>query len=538
MEYETRIDRAVLLALSGLILSVFVALISSTVVAPALPQIVTQLGGTQAAFTWIITATLLAMTVSTPIWGKLADLLDPKLLVQLALITYTLGSIMAGFAQSPAWLIACRAIQGVGVGGLMSLVQIVIATLISPRERGKYMGIMGAVMGAGQIMGPLLGGLITDTIGWRWTFWVFVPIAGVALVLIQATLKLPPRPPRQVRIDYLGAMLLATGVCLVLIWVTVVGDWFALWSPTSLLMLGTGALALALAVPVERRAPEPILPLRLFSDRTFVLAVVASIGVGIALFGTSVFISQYLQFARGASPTDAGVMMLPMVSGQMIGGIAIGWLITTQGRWKRYLVSGAGSLVLGLLLMGMVHYDTAFTLVGIFMVLIGFGMGVILQNTVLVVQNSVAAADLGAASSGVTFFRSFGGAMGVSAMGALLAHRVPDHISAGISDLAADGTLNPAELAAAREHVGGGEFVDLESLSEPLRIVVEKAYASGIAEIFLAASPIAVGAWIAIIALPNKRLSRKTGSERLVAEAENVAAELGEALTGSSTIDD
>lgn len=527
--------KEVIAAISGLIVGMFVALISSTVVSPALPRIVTDLGGDQSAYTWIVTASLLAMTVSTPIWGKLSDLLNRKLLVQLGLIVFTLGSIAAGFAPDTTWLIVARLVQGIGIGGLMALVQIVVADIISPRERGKYMGVIGAVMGVGQVAGPLVGGFITDSIGWHWTFWVFAPFSVVAIIMIQRTLHLPKRPPRAVKVDYLGAALIAAGVATLLIWVSLAAasefDW---WSWPTVFMVGGAVIALALVVPVELRATEPIIPMRLFRDRTFTLSVIASIAVGVAMFGTAVFLSQYMQLARGASPTQAGLMTLPMVAGQLVGGIVIGQLISRFGKWKRYVVGGAIVFTGGLALMSTIHYNTNFGLVSVFMFLLGLGMGAVMQNLVLVVQNSVAAKDMGAASAGVTFFRSLGGTLGVSALGALLAGRLPVLVTDGMktADLS---HLTPQQLQGAQAALGSGSLPDLSTLPGVIRSVIESAYGTGIAEQFLVAVPIAIIALVAVIFLPNKSLSRLTAAQKLAREAENVALEFAEAQTANDS---
>ncbi|GAA1869204.1 MDR family MFS transporter [Myceligenerans crystallogenes] len=514
----------VLRAISGLIVGMFVALLSSTVVSPALPRIVSDLDGDQSSFTWIVTATMLAMTVSTPIWGKLSDLLDRKLLVQISLGVFTAGSIVSGFAQDPGMLIASRAVQGIGIGGLMALVQIVVADVISPRERGRYMGVIGAVMGVGQVAGPLVGGLVTDSIGWRWTFWIFVPFAVYAIAMIQSTLKLPPRPPRPVKVDYLGGALIAGGVSAILVWVSLAGKEFAWWSGPTAAMLGGGLVLLAAAVLVELRAPEPIIPMRLFRDRTFTLAVVASIAVGIAMFGASIYLSQFMQLARGATPTEAGLMTLPMVLGQMAGGIVIGQLISRSGRWKRYLVGGSIALTVALVLMSTLHHDTAFALLAVFMFLLGLGMGTVMQNLVLVVQNQVAARDLGTASAGVTFFRTLGGTLGVSALGAMLGNRVPvlleeGGLRAAAGAVAADpSALTPAQ-GAALEQLAAGSFPNMADLPERIRVIVETAYGAGIAEQFLVSVPVAVVAMVAIMFLPNARLSRQTAAQRLAEES-------------------
>ena len=520
--------REVLSAISGLIVGMFVALISSTVVSPSLPRIVTDLGGSQADFTWIVTASLLAMTVATPIWGKLADLLNRKLLVQISLAVFAVGSVLSGFAVSTVWLIVSRAVQGVGIGGLMALVQIVIADLISPRERGRYMGFVGAVMGVGQIAGPLIGGVLTDTIGWRWNFFIFVPFAIIGLVIIQRTLHLPPRPARPVKIDYLGAALIAGGVTALLLWVSLAGKSFAWWSVPTMWLVGGGLAVLALAVLVELRAEEPIIPLHLFTDRTFTLAVLGSIAVGVAMLGTGIFLSQYMQFARGATPTESGLMTLPMVAGQILSGIAGGALISRWGRWKPFVVGGGALTIAGLALMGTIRYDTNFVLVSVFMFLLGVGVGLVMQNLVLVVQNSVDPRHMGAASAGVTFFRTLGGTIGVSVMGAILAARVPELIQEGVA------ALPPAAMAGAGA-LQGGELPDLASLPEALRLVVENAYGTAIAESFLIAVPLAVLALLAICFLPNRPLSRRTGVQQLRHEAENAVFELADATLANDS---
>lgn len=537
------VSREVLTAISGLIAGMFVALISSTVVSPSLPVIVHDLNGNQSDYTWIVTVTLLAMTVTTPILGKLSDLINRKILVQLSLVVFTIGSILSGFAPDTTWLIASRAVQGVGIGGLMALVQIVIADLISPRERGKYMGVIGAVMGVGTVAGPLIGGVITDSIGWEWNFWVFVPFSVAALVLIQKTLHLPKRPPRPVKIDYLGATLIAAGVIMLLLWVSLAGTADAVaagsknfeWaSTTTAWMIGGALLALALAVWVELRAAEPIIPMQLFRDRTFTLAVISSIAVGVAMFGTSVFLAQYMQLARGATPTQSGLMTLPMIVGQMGGGIVIGQLISRSGKWKRYVVAGGALTILALALMGTIRYDTNFALVSVYMFLLGLGLGMVMQNVVLAVQNSVAAKDMGAASAGVTFFRSLGGTIGVSALGAVLSQRVPTLLQDGLSKLSPDQlSAHAAEL----EAMQSGALPKISAMAEnnPIRLAIEGAYGQAIGQMFWFAVPLAVIAFIAIVFLPNKTLSRSTGAERLAAEASGDALHLAEATTANDS---
>ena len=336
--------RQILSALSGMLLAMFVAFLSSTVVSNALPTIITDLRGTQSQYTWVVTATLLASTASTPIWGKLSDLFSKKLLIQLSIVIFIVGSMLAGLSQSVETLIAWRVLQGLGLGGLQALVQIAMAAMISPRERGRYSGLLGAVMAVATVGGPLLGGLLVDTswLGWRWCFYVGVPFAAVALVLLQRTLHLPVTK-RDVHIDYLGAAFLTAGVSALLIWVTLAGDTFAWASIETALFVGGGVLAIvAFVLVTELRAKEPIVPLRLFRDRTTTLAIIASVAVGVAMFGSSVFLGQYLQISRGYSPTAAGLLTIPMIAGLLLSSTVSGLLITRTGRWKRFLVGGLG----------------------------------------------------------------------------------------------------------------------------------------------------------------------------------------------------
>src|SRR4051812_49815741 len=311
--------REILSALSGMLLAMFVAFLSSTVVSNALPTIITDLRGTQGQYTWVITATLLASTASTPIWGKLADLFSKKLLIQLAIVIFIAGSMLAGLSQSVETLIAWRVLHGLGLGGLQALVQIALAPLISPRERGRYSGLLGSVMAVATVGGPLLGGLLVDTswLGWRWCFYVGVPFAAIALVLLQRTLHLPVTK-RKVQIDYLGAAFLTAGVSGLLIWVTLAGNQFEWASVETALFLVGSVVAIVAFIVTELRAREPIVPLRLFKDRTTTLAIVASVAIGVAMFGSTVFLGQYLQISRGYSPTAAGLLTIPMVAGLLI----------------------------------------------------------------------------------------------------------------------------------------------------------------------------------------------------------------------------
>ncbi|MFC6064850.1 MFS transporter [Streptomyces ochraceiscleroticus] len=500
--------RQIMEALSGLLLGMFVAILSSTIVSNALPEIIHDLNGGQSAYTWVVTASLLAMTATTPLWGKLSDLFSKKLLVQLSLVIYVAGSVVAGLSQNSGMLIACRVVQGIGVGGLSALAQIVMAAMISPRERGRYSGYLGAVFAVATVGGPLLGGVITDTswLGWRWCFYVGVPFAVIALIVLQKTLKLPVIKREGVKVDWLGAFFISAAVCLLLVWVTLAGDKYDWMSWQTGAMVG-GAVVLALIfVLVETKAAEPIIPLRLFRNKTITLASLASLFVGIAMFSGTVFFSQYFQLARGKSPTMSGVMTIPMIAGLFVSSTVSGQIITKTGKWKAWLVSGGVLLTAGLGLLGTIRYDTEYWHIAIFMALMGLGIGMMMQNLVLCTQNQVAPQDLGSASSVVTFFRSLGGAVGVSALGAVLATRVTHYVKDGLTD------LGPAAAKAAQSSgAGGGGIPDLDALPAPFRTVMESAYGHAVADIFLIAAPCALLAFLLTLFIKEVALKTKGG---------------------------
>lgn len=514
---DTMSKRDVVRALAGMLLAMMTAFLSSTIVSTALPTIITALNGSQNQYTWIVTATLLASTASTPIWGKLADLFSKKLLVQLSITIFTIGSIAAGFSESVETLIAWRALQGLGLGGLQSLIVIVIGVIVSPRERGKYMGPIAAVMSVATIAGPLLGGVIVDSpLGWRWCFFAGAPLAIIALLVVQRTLNVPVIK-RKVSIDYLGAGLLTGGVCSLLIWVTLAGDQFAWASGTSFLLVGMGVAMLALLVFVETKVAEPIIPLRLFRDRTTVLATLAGIAVGTAMFGGAVFLGQYFQIARSYSPTAAGLLMLPMIISSTIASSASGWLITRFGRWKRFLLTGGIFMTAGFALLGTIRHDTNMVLIGVFLFILGTGTGMLMQNLVLPVQNAVAPSDLGIASSMLAFFRSLGGTVGVSVLGAILATRVADLIFDGLSSLGIDPSAAPDG------EVGIGA---LDDLPKPLADLVRMAYGDGTATIFLVAAAVSALSILCLVAIKEVALKTKSGiQEQLEEERERQKTE-------------
>ncbi|MDH6133038.1 EmrB/QacA subfamily drug resistance transporter [Kitasatospora sp. MAA4] len=486
--------REILEALSGLLLGLFVAVLSSTIVSNALPTILTDLHGGESAYTWVITAALLSLTASTPIWGKLSDLVSKKLLVQIALVIYIVSSTLAGLSQNTGELIGCRVLQGLGAGGVVSLAQICLASMVPPRERGRYSGYFGAVFALATIGGPLIGGVIVDTgwLGWRWCFYVGIPFSLIAIVVLQRTLHLPV-VKRKAKIDYLGATLIAAAVSLLMVWVTLAGTDYPWLSWQTAAMVGGGLALGALAVLTESRAAEPIIPLHLFRYRTVSLAALASVLVGVGMYGATTFLSQYFQLAREKTPTMAGIMTLPMILGLALASTVAGRLITKYGKWKRFLVAGTFLLAVGFGLLGTVRADTPYWQLSLYMAAAGLGLGLTMQNLVLAVQNTVPVKELGTASSLVTFFRTMGGAMGVSALGALLGTRVTHYLT---QNLAA------AHIPAAGGNaLGGGAIPDLHTLPAPLVPLVTDAFGHGVGTVFLVAAPLALASFLVVLAI-------------------------------------
>ncbi|GAA2132457.1 EmrB/QacA subfamily drug resistance transporter [Glycomyces algeriensis] len=489
--------REIMRALSGLLMVLFAAMVSSTVVSVALPQIVGDLEGTQSQYTWVVTATLLASTASTPIWGKLADLFDKKRLLQIAIVIFALASLACGLVENTGQLIALRAVQGLGMGALQVLVQVIIGAMVSPKERGRYNGYLGAVMAVSTVGGPLLGGAITDTdwLGWQWCFFLAVPITVIAFLMLQRTLHLTETKKPDTKIDYLGATLIAAGVSLLLLWVTFVGNDFDWISWQTGLMVAGSVVLLGGATVVETKVKEPVVPLHVIKRRDPALAVVASLAVGMAMFGGAVFLGQYFQIARGFSPTEAGLLTIPMMCGVMVSSAVAGRMVSNSGKVKPYIVTGALVLTGGFAMLATIDHTTSLVFMGVGMFLVGTGVGMAMQNLVLVVQNSVPLRELGAASGAIAFFRSLGGTIGVSVLGAVLANQVADKIASGLAALGIDasGSL-------------GGSTLDLDAMPEPVAEIVRASYGDATGHLFLISACIAAVGFIAALFLTPVKL--------------------------------
>jgi EmrB/QacA subfamily drug resistance transporter len=419
--------RALTTVFAALMLGMFLAALDQTIVSTALPTIVGDLGGLD-HLSWVVTAYLLASTISTPLYGKLGDMYGRKPVFQAAILIFLAGSMLAGLSQSMGELIAFRAIQGIGAGGLIVGAQAIIADIVPPRQRGRYMGLFGAVFGVASVAGPLLGGFFVDNLSWRWVFYVNMPLGAVAVAVVALRLRLHV-PHHRHRIDYVGAALLSGGVASLIMLTTWGGNQYA-WGSRVIVGLGiVGIVLLAAFLWQEQRAAEPIIPLSLFKSRVFNVSSAMGFAVGMAMFGAIVFIPLYLQLVYGASPTSSGLRMLPLMAGLLVAAIASGRIISRIGRYKAFPIAGTAILVGGMFLLSRLGVGTAPWLASLYMLVVGVGIGLVMQVLVLVVQNDARPENMGVATSTATFFRSVGGSFGVAIFGAIFASRLGDALA-------------------------------------------------------------------------------------------------------------
>jgi EmrB/QacA subfamily drug resistance transporter len=470
----------VLVSIGALLLGMLLAALDQTIVSTALPTIVSDLGGLE-HLSWVVTAYLLASTAATPLWGKLGDQYGRKKLFQAAILIFLAGSALCGMAQDMPQLIAFRAVQGLGGGGLMVLSMAIVGDIVPPRERGRYQGLFGAVFGATSVLGPLLGGLFTEHLSWRWVFYINLPVGVVALAVIAAVLHIPRKGTRHV-IDYLGTFLIASlATCLVL--VASLGG--TTWPWGSARIAGLIALAVVLAVAfvaVERRAAEPVLPLKLFRVRTFTLSAVISFIIGFAMFGAMTYLPTFLQVVQGVSPTMSGVHMLPMVFGMLLSSTVSGQIVSRTGRWKVFPLTGTAVTTVGLLLLHQLDERSSTAEMSAYF-FFGLGLGLVMQVLVLIVQNAVSYEDLGVATSGATFFRSIGASFGVAIFGTVFASRLADKLTDAFR-----GVRLPAGASADALQA---DPRGISALPSSLRPAALHAYASAITDVFLYAAPVA-----------------------------------------------
>ena len=483
--------RQILIVLAGVMAGMLLFALDQGIVGTALPRIVSELGGLD-RLSWVVTAYLLTSTATTPLWGKISDLYGRRLIFQVAIVIFLLGSALSGLSQNMGQLIAFRALQGVGGGGLFAIALSIIGDVIPPRERGRYQGYFGAVFGVSSVAGPLLGGWLTDGPGWRWIFYINLPVGLAALVVTSAVLKMPV-VRRQHKIDYLGAAAIVAAVTCLLLYLDWRGNAYGWTEGVAMVLLG-GAVALAAGfVAIERRAAEPIIPLRLFRNRIFSVGNAFAFLAGIAMFGTIIFLPVYLQTVKGFSPTQSGLALLPAIVGIFSTSITSGQLISRTGRYKIYPVIGAVTMTVGLLALSRLDVDTPFWQLAIFEYLFGAGLGFTMQTIVTAVQNSVNRRDMGSATSSITFFRQMGGSIGAALFGAVLSSRLAHYLA---EQLARAG-ISPG---AGGPNVDANNVQAIQHLAEPVRSVVLGAFTNALDDVFLVGVPfVAIAIVVALL---------------------------------------
>lgn len=491
--------------LTGLLLAQFVGMMANTIIGNAMPVIVAEIGGNQAQYAWVMTAGMLANTVTTPIAGKLSDLFDKKRLFMAGMVIFGIGSLLCGAAWSPESLIGFRILQGIGMGLQVTLTMTILATIIPPRERGRYNGYQGAVMALATVSGPLVGGLIVDIpwLGWRWCFWTAIPLVLVTLVVVGRSLHVPHVRKENVRVDVVAAALVAAAASTFLLWISNAGRGFDWVSVPSALMVAGALVAVVLLVLWERRHPEPLLPLDLLANRTTVLAVIASTGLGVMMFGSNVFLGQYFQYGLGYSPTAAGLLGLPMMVGVLVASTTVGRMTSARGTWKWSVVWGTALMSVGTIALAFVRQDTPYWVVAVALLAAGVGLGSSMQNLLLAVQNSIGLSQMGAATSIVTFFRTLAGAAGVQILGIVYGHAVNAQIEDELGRL-------PQAPA------GASGALDLAALPDGVEEVVRQAYGDGIGAVFLTAAVVAVAGFVAACLMPPTDLRRTVDVTRPV----------------------
>ena len=501
--------RALATVFGALMLGMFLAALDQTIVSTALPTIVGDLGGLN-HLSWVVTSYLLASTASTPLYGKLGDMYGRKPVFLAAILIFLAGSMLAGLSRSMGELIAFRALQGIGAGGLMVGAQAIIADIVPPRERGRYMGLIGSVFAIASVAGPLLGGFLVETISWRWVFYVNLPIGVVAVLVVVFRLHLDT-PPLRHSIDYLGAALLTAGVTSLILVTTWGGNEYA-WDSALIVGLGVAAVVLIAAfIWQERRAAEPLIPLSLFRSSIFRVATAVGFFIGLAMFGAIIFIPLFLQLVYGVSPTSSGLRMLPLMAGLLTASVASGRVISRVGRYKAFPVAGTAITTLGMFLLSRLEVDTAPWLASVYMLVLGVGIGLVMQVIVLVVQNDAPARDVGVATSTATFFRSMGGSIGVALFGAIFATR-----------LATELTALPAAAAA---RLSGGLNIrpdEVHALPAALRHEFLLAFVDALQPVFLVGAGLAAVTFV--LALMLKEVPLRTTSNAASAETVTAAA--------------
>jgi EmrB/QacA subfamily drug resistance transporter len=486
--------RQILVVMSGLITGMFMSALDQSIVSTALPKITSELGGLD-KLSWVVTAYLLTATSSTPLWGKISDLYGRRPMFQLAIVIFLVGSTLAGFSHNIEQLIAFRAIQGLGGGGLMALALATIGDIVPPRERPRYQGYIAAVFGTSSVAGPVLGGFFADGPGWQWIFFINLPIGAVALVVTSVALKMP-HVRREHSIDYLGAAVIVASVTTLLLYLAWAGPDHGWTSELGLTLLIAGLVLAALFVVIEFRVREPIIPMQLFRDATFRVANSFGFLIGAAMFGALIFIPVYLQVVKGLTPTESGLGMLPMIMGLFTTSIGGGRVMSRTGNYKWFPVYGASVVTVAILMLSEMHADSPYWYTGLSMFVMGLGLGLTMQVLTVAVQNTVDRRDMGVATSSVQFFRQMGGSFGTALFGAILTSRLTVHLvdaaqSAGVRGVDSSKFAGVANNAEAIRH-----------LPEPAHTIVTTAFSEAMSDMFLVAVPLVLAALVIGLFLP------------------------------------